>query len=157
MPVLKKNTYWILWAVSGIILFTQLGAIVYNYLATWIVAAINRFHISGYDAFFTGADMNVGLRDIYLWLLYGLLILMMNLEEKYGKYLNVIMAGSFIVATMYGVRAAARVYDIFYLFMVPIMGAIYWGRPAVYGMNKRFVTYAVMVANAILMLRLCFL
>lgn len=157
MPILKKRIYWILWVSAGIIMFSQIGIKIYNQLETLVLAIIDRFNISGYAAFFVGADIVVGLRDIYLWLLFGVLIFIIKNDQKYGKYLNVIMAGTFVVATMYGVRAVARAYDIFYLFMVPSMGAIYRGKSMVCHMNKRIIIYIIMVANAILMLRLCFL
>ena len=100
----------------------------------------------------------IGIRDTYFWFLYGGLVVFLFYNKDYGKYLNVIMLGSFIIVFMYGVRAISRAYGMFYLFIVPLLSVMYNEDSGSLNMRRerRMKILAVTGANAVIMLKLCF-
>ena len=159
MPAITKQVHMIVWGIFGAIMFSKLSLRLYFMLNPLIVKIFNDYKITGFASYFIdGIDTAVGLRDIYMWLLYGALIVLMTRNNvKYKNCLNVVMAGAFIVVTMYSVRSISRVYDMFFLLMVPCMVAAYWGKSKLCRRDRRIVIFAVIMVNTMLMLKGSFL
>lgn len=155
-PILKMKIHLFIWFVLGIILFGGGGSRVLIFVSKILNSIIIKFHISGFGAYLAELDVGVGIRDIYLWLLYGIFIFFMCNSQYYMKYLNVILVGTLIVVFLHDIRAIARVYDMFYLFMVPILAIIYNEKSFIAMKSKRLLIVGIMYANSVIMLKLCF-
>lgn len=121
---------------------------------------IIKFGISGFGAYLIELYPDIGLRDIFCWLLYGLMILISDNNTMVQKYLNVVMAGTVIVVFLYSVRAVSRAYDMFFLFTIPILYMYYnYGFEHNPTLTKfyRVIPPVMCAMNGILMLRTCFL
>lgn len=159
VPILKKKTHLIIWLVTGFTMFSGIASYALTFINVWLITLIQRFGISGYDAYLSSLDVAVGLTDIYKWLLYGLLIFICDNKEKNQKYLNVVMIGALIVVFMHDVRAVSRAYDLFYLFIIPLLSDFYYGKmDKVRALNpfRKIIVHSVIIINAIVMLRTSF-
>lgn len=155
-PILKMKIHFFIWFVLGIVLFSGGGSRVLIFVLDILNNIIARFHISGFGAYLAELDIGVGIRDIYLWLLYGIFIFFICDSQYYMKYLNVILVGTLIVVFLHDIRAIARVYDVFYLFMIPILAIIYNEKSVLTMESKKLLIIGIMCANSMVMLKLCF-
>lgn len=160
IPALKQKAHLVLWAISGAMLFSGFGNWGFTYIGALMDSLFTKYSISGYSAFLQTLDTSIGLRDVYMWLLYGFLVVISDNRKYIQKYLNVVMIGVLVIVFLHGVRAIARVYDMFFLFSIPLMASYYYRL----GNHKQNVFYkykdvgiaALVCMNAILMLRLSF-
>lgn len=155
-PLLKMKVHLLIWFVMGIFLFNGIGSSILILVSNMLSNIISRYNISGFGAYLAELEAGIGLRDVYLWLLYGVLILFMNYSEYYMRYLNVIMIGTLIVVFLHDIRAIARIHDMFFVFMVPMLYYIYNEKTLVTMQSKRLMITGVMCINSMVMLKLCF-
>lgn len=160
IPVLRKKTHYIMWVITGVLLFTKIGTIIFNMLSPIISKWMISNSISGYG-YLTEAAIGGDLSgtNILKWLIYGLLIFFSIKDELYGKCLNLVMTGCFIMALLNGVTAASRAYDLFYMFSVPMYCLMYHSTMQVISNQKikKVVVYVLLGMNYYIMLRLCIL
>lgn len=158
IPGLKRKTHLWIWLISGGVLFTGLADRVFPYIASILNYIFIKFHVSGFGAFLLAPERRIGIRVVYFWLLYGVFILLLRYSKDYAKYMNVIMLGALIVVFMHGVRAVSRAYDIFYLFQVPLLGAMYQEDAPFINMKieRRVKILGIICANAVIMLKISF-
>lgn len=158
LPKFTRESHVQIWFLGGAIMFTGLAGKVIPYLADMINGVSSKFQISGVSSYLMDVSEGIGIRDTYFWFLYGGLVVFLFYNKNYGKYLNVIMLGSFIIVFMYGVRAISRAYGMFYLFIVPLLSVMYNEDSGSVNMRRerRMKVLAVTGANAMIMLKLCF-
>ena len=160
MPELNKKTHFLLWIIFGILMFSGIANNGYNFISSYLNSFLVTYDISGYTSFFDSSDLAVGLRDIYLWIIYLFLILIANGEKSIQKCLNIVMIGTLIIVFMHGTRAISRAYDMFFLFEIPILTNYFYGmnndkKSVFYSYRSIFIALLIFV-NAFLMLKLCF-
>lgn len=121
VPTFNKKTYWFIWGILGGILFV----FDVSGLSTELAQNINMFlsvtSIDGYSSYLEDLGTENGLPSYFFWLVSGFLIILRDNSKIYDKYLNVVLAGVVIACLFGGVRAIARVYDMFFLFLVPLL------------------------------------
>lgn len=157
--IIKKRFHAIIWATLGVVLFSGLSEKYIYSIVGILEKIITRYKISGYGSFLATLDFGIGLRDIYVWLLYGLLIAISNDDSRLLRFLNIVMVGAFVVVFMHDVRAVSRVYDLFMLFSIPIIANYYVGNTNNHNILYQFrgiTTFAICCIGSVLMLKLCF-
>jgi hypothetical protein len=158
MPALRRKTHIFIWIMEGVILFSGFGDKVFPFISRILYSIIVKYHMTGFGGYLLEVGGGIGLRTTYYWLLYGILVLFLFYSRNYEKYFNIIMLGSFIVVFMHGISAIARAYDMFYLFSVPLLGAMYnEDSSSVCIRRERRMKILILINfNALIMLRLCF-
>ena len=159
LPPIKKTIHLIIWALSGLLMISGIASMALISIIKVMLSIIERFGISGYGAYFMTLDVAVGLTDIYKWLLYGLLVVICDTQESNQRYLNIVMAGSLIVVFLHDVRAISRAYDIFYLFIIPLLVQFYNRKmryTSILSPFRRTITYGVIVLGAASLFITCF-
>ncbi len=158
MPALQRKTHILIWLTSGLLLFSGYGDKLFPYIAEILNVIILRFQMSAFGSYLLDVNSGIGIRTTYFWLLYGILILFLFYSKSYRKYLNVIMLGTFIVVFMHGVGSISRAYDMFYLLLVPLLGAMYNETSNLIYMKseRRIKILTIVTINSMLMLKLCF-
>lgn len=160
LPSLKRQVHFFIWGLSGILLLSGMA----SRLSQGIIFVLNKlftdYGINGYSSFLENFD-TVGLRDIYMWLLYLLLIMICDNREKNQKYLNVVMFGELVVVFLYEVRAISRVYDMFYMLCIPLIVQFYTGYMlnddnSIIFRNRKLIVIIITAISATLMLKTCF-
>lgn len=159
-PKIARKKHFIIWGLCGFLLLSGLSRLFLSAIITLLQSIIIQLGISGFGAYLVELYPDIGLRDIFCWLLYGLMILISDNSTTSQKYLNVVMSGTIIVVFLYAVRAVARAYDMFFLFTIPILYMYYnYGLEHGSVLKKfyRVIPPIMCVMNGILMLRTCFL
>lgn len=160
MPELNKKTHFMLWIIFGILMFSGIANNGYDFISGQLNSFLVRYDISGYTSFLDSSDLAVGLRDIYLWVIYLFLIMIANRGNNIQKCLNIVMIGTLIIVFMHGTRAISRAYDMFFLFEIPILTNYFYDtnndkKSIFYRYRSIFIALLIFM-NAFLMLKLCF-
>lgn len=121
IPSFKKKIYLLIWGVLGAILFLSDVSGFSAALANNINLLLLSTNINDYSSYLEEISSEKGLPFYFFWLVSGFLILIGDNSKIYNKYINIILAGVFIFCIFGGVRAIARVYDMFFLFLVPLL------------------------------------
>lgn len=159
LPPIKREIHLIIWVLSGLLMLSGIASMAFVYIIKVMLSIIERFGISGYNAYLKTLDVAVGLTDIYKWLLYGLLIMICDTQERNQRYLNIVMAGALIVVFLHDVRAVSRAYDIFYLFIIPLLVQFFnknMRYTSILSPLKRTITFGVIVVGAASLFVTCF-
>lgn len=161
LPVLKKKMHYVIWALAGILLFSNVGRMIYRFIGPTLIQLMNTRNISSYG-YLSEALSNtaaVARTDILTWLIYGILIFFSIEEEHYNKYLNSIMIGAMILSIFNDVMAISRAYDLFYMFTVPMYCILNTHDSAIIKdqRHKKLLIHALMIMNFYIMLELCIL
>ena len=160
LPAIERKTHLIIWACTGILMFSGATYTVLSFIITRLMNLINRFRISGYAAYLTTLDAGVGLIDIYKWLLYGFLALVSDRSKTMQRYLNVVMVGAIIVVFMHDVRSVSRAYDLFYVFSIPMLTIISMDKLSNYNAVRGFeklINLVIVSVSALIMLKTSFI
>lgn len=158
VPAFRRQTHIFIWLFSGCILFTGYGDKFFSYMVKILNTIIIKFQMSAFGSYLIDIGGGIGIRTTYFWSLYGILVLFLLYSKRYSKYLNVIMFGVFIIVFMHGVESIARAYDMFYLFLVPLLNVMYNEcSKSVYVKRERQIKIlAIISVNFLLMMKLCF-
>ena len=159
MPVFSRGAHALFWSIGGALMLTGCTTWLLNTIVRLLISLMEQYQVSGYTAYMTSLDPDVGITDIYKWLLYGLMILLANEKDIMKRLLNVVMIGAMIVVFMHDIRSVSRAYDLFYVFSIPILADFaVSGTACLDVMNriKKPIGLIVIVAGGVLMLKTSF-
>ena len=158
-PVLNKRIHYFVWSFLGIMMLTGVSKLVIRIVTEFLMSIIMRLGISGYSAYLTSFDSGVGYADIFQWIVYGLMVFVCDNKRDNLRLLNLIMIGAMIVVFLHDIRAISRVYDMLYLFAVPLLVRFYYGETDTDKRVitlRRTITYFVIIIGSAKMISTCF-
>lgn len=117
---IKRNFWGLTWIVAIMMLWINFG----RYITKILLDIISNLFLKGrvFSGYLVLLEYKVGIMKWMLVIFIGIAFLIIYVEKKpYQETALVILAGLYIIALFYPVRAIARAYDYFLLFSVPYM------------------------------------
>lgn len=145
-----------IWLAQGIFLVFNIG----DYFLEMIAEIVRYFYFksgfNGYSGYLYSFDSSVGKRDWLIWLVIGVCIWAWTDEKYYKFFLHIVLLGGWFIVFLHGVRAISRMYDYYIMFCIPMLGAKYYQAPYIKLSREKLFVSAVVVALAIMQLKLSF-
>ena len=125
LPLIPQRVHILIWVLIGVLYIGDWNLVLMQSFNSFLFSMFSDIGISS-SGYLLEIGGQMGLTDMFMWLIYGFFILFDLKQSYYRRYLNVIMIGAILILLMHGVRAISRAYDMFYMLSIPLMCALYY-------------------------------
>lgn len=138
IPRISKDKLMLLWLLMFGLLITNISGRLVGAISSMVERLFFVINLGGFAHYLNIFDITVGKKDIYVLVLFGMLIIISYNRIVENQRLSLIaFSGLITLCFLYPVNSINRVYDYFLLFIIPV-SSVYLGK-------LNFLTYKKLI------------